>query len=64
MYIPVPTTTEQKRIANYLDRICTRIDSAIMNFTQQTDTLKELKARLISDTVTGKIDVRHITVPE
>ncbi len=51
-------------IANYLDRICTRIDSAITNFTQQIDTLKELKARLISDTATGKIDVRNITVPE
>ena len=62
--IPIPPTTEQKRIANYLDRICTRIDSAMTNFTQQIDTLKELKARLISDTVTGKIDVRNITVPE
>ena len=62
--IPIPPTTEQKRIANYLDRICTRIDSAITNFTQQIDTLKELKACLISDAVTGKIDVRNITVPE
>ena len=62
--LPCPPTTEQKRIADYLDRICTQIDSAITNFTQQIDTLKELKARLISDTVTGKIDVRNIAVPE
>ena len=62
--LPCPPITEQKRIANYLDRICTRIDSAITNFTQQIDTLKELKARLISDTVTGKIDVRNITIPK
>lgn len=62
--VPLPPITEQKRIANYLDRICAQIDSAITNFTQQIDTLKELKACLISDAVTGKIDVRNIPVPE
>ena len=62
--LPCPPITEQQRIANYLDRICAQIDSAITNFTQQIDTLKELKAQLISDTVMGKIDVRNITVPE
>ena len=62
--LPCPPITEQQRIANYLDRICAQIDSAITNFTQQIDTLKELTARLISDTVTGKIDVRNIAVPE
>ena len=62
--IPVPPITEQIRIASYLDSKCVQIDSAITNFTQQIDTLKELKARLISDTVTGKIDVRNIQVPE
>ncbi|MGF0016989.1 restriction endonuclease subunit S, partial [Mitsuokella jalaludinii] len=30
----------------------------------QIETLQELKNSLISDIVTGKIDVRNITVPE
>lgn len=62
--VPYPPISEQRQIADYLDRKCAQIDSTITNFVAQIDTLKELKARLISDTVTGKIDVRNIPVPE
>lgn len=60
----IPPLSEQHKIAGYLDKICSKIDSAITNFITQIDTLKELKASLISDTVTGKIDVRNIPVPK
>lgn len=61
--IPLPPTAEQIKISQYLDKKCSLIDRAISNLTQQINTLKELKASLISEAVTGKIDVRHITIP-
>lgn len=61
--IPVPAIREQKEIADKLDEKCAQIDMAVENFSEQIDTLRELKARLISDTVTGKIDVSNIEIP-
>lgn len=61
--IPLPPTAEQIKISQYLDKKCSLIDRAISNLTQQINTLKELKTSLISEAVTGKIDVRHITIP-
>ena len=41
-----------------------KIDKAIDLTEQKIDALAEMKNTLISDAVTGKIDVRNITVPE
>lgn len=54
----VPPADEQNEIAAYLDKKCSQINRAITNTQQQISELGELKARLISDAVTGKIDVR------
>lgn len=61
--IPMLSPCEQKEIADYLDRKCAEIDRGIENFSGQIETLRELKERLISDTVTGKIDVRKVVIP-
>ena len=58
MYISVPPLAEQNEIAKYLDKKCTQIDKLITIREKQITELNELKARLISDAVTGKIDVR------
>ena len=63
-FIPVPPEDEQHNIALYLDNICSKIDRASSLFAQQINTLRELKARIISDTVTGKINVQHINIPD
>ena len=55
---------EQCQIVAYLDEKCARIDSAITNLRKQIDEISELKSRLISDVVTGKIDVRNIEIPD
>ena len=60
----VPPLAEQTQIAAYLDKKCAQIDSAINNTQKQIAELTDLKARLISDTVTGKIDIRGITINE
>ena len=56
--LPVPPLAEQNEIAKYLDKKCTQIDKLITIREKQITELNELKARLISDAVTGKIDVR------
>lgn len=61
--LPLPPTAEQQQISTYLDKLCSLINQATSNLSTQIDTLRELKARLISDTVTGKIDVRQIPIP-
>ncbi|MDU2293341.1 MAG: restriction endonuclease subunit S [Clostridia bacterium] len=55
---------EQKEIADYLDKVCERIQASIECIKLYIAMLRELSARLIADAVTGKIDVRNITVPE
>ena len=63
-FIAIPTLTDQHVIANYLDKKCTQIDTLITNREKQISEFNELKTRLISDTVTGKIDVREIKIPD
>ena len=55
---PLPPLAEQNEIAKYLDKKCAQIDKLITIREKQITELNELKARLISDAVTGKIDVR------
>lgn len=62
--MPVPSVDEQKTIASFLDDECSRIDKVISIDEEKIAGLKELKNTIVSDVVTGKIDVRNITVPE
>lgn len=55
---------EQKEIAAYLDREIPKYDALIENLEKQIAQISEYRTRLISDVVTGQIDVRDIEVPE
>ena len=55
---------EQKEIAAYLDREIPKYDVLIENLEKQISMLEEFRTRLISDVVTGQIDVRNIKVPD
>ena len=57
--MPVPSQSEQRAIADYLDRETMKIDALIAKVREAIDRLKELRAALISAAVTGKIDVRQ-----
>lgn len=59
-----PDVTEQEKIACYLDDKCDILDKAIQLAESKIKALQELKSTIISDAVTGKIDVRNVTVPE
>lgn len=57
--IPVPSPSEQQQIVEYLDEHTKKIDSTIEKETQRIELLKEYRQSLISEVVTGKIDVRE-----
>lgn len=62
--IPIPPNEEQQKIVEYLDRKCIQIDASIGQIEESIAALQELKKCLVSDIVTGKIDVRGIEIPE
>ena len=58
--IPVTPLQEQRRIVAYLETQIAKIDNLIGKADQLIDTLREYRAALITDAVTGKIDVRGV----
>ncbi|MGB4511989.1 MAG: restriction endonuclease subunit S [Thermacetogeniaceae bacterium] len=58
-YVPVPTVNEQVAIANFLDQKTAEIDDLIFDIYTQIQKLREYRQSLISEAVTGKIDVRE-----
>ena len=55
-----PPSSEQTQIVKYLDEHTQKIDSTIKKETQRIELLKEYRQSLISEVVTGKIDVRGV----
>ncbi len=51
-FLPLPPLSEQQKIADYLDKRCEKIDTAIDNQKQIIEKLKEYKQSLITETVT------------
>lgn len=60
--LPIPTIAEQQSIINYLDEKCSHIDRIIEKITNEITLINEYRTTLISNVVTGKVDVRHIEV--
>lgn len=56
--VPTPTLAEQQAIADYLDEKTSKIDTAIKSLENQRDDLNALRQTVISEAVTGKIDLR------
>ena len=60
----VPPIEEQEAIVEYIKRALPKYDIAIEKLSEAVDVLEEYKTKLTADTVTGKIDVRGIEIPE
>lgn len=56
----VPPLNEQKKISRYLDGKVIQIDEIILKTEEQIDILKKAKQKLITEVVTGKIDVTNL----
>lgn len=57
LYVMLPNLQEQKLIADFLDEKTAKIDSTIEKISLQIEKLKGAKQSLISEAVTGKIEV-------
>ncbi len=59
LVIAIPPEAEQAAIVEHLDNRTAAVDTAISHTQHQIDLLSEYRTRLISDVVTGKLDVRE-----
>lgn len=57
--VSLPPMDEQNRIVEFLDKRTKQIDLLIRKENQRTEILKEYRQSLISEVVTGKVDVRE-----
>ena len=57
--IVIPSLAEQQAIVSFLDTKTAMIDEAIHRIDEQIADLKAYRMALITDAVTGKIDVRN-----
>jgi len=62
--LDVPNLNNQKKILSQIDNQLKKIDELTDKKHEKVDLLDELKSRLISDVVTGQIDVRDVKVPD
>lgn len=60
----IPPADEQIAIVEYIKAALPTYDKAISKLTEEVNTLEDYKNKLISDAVTGKIDVRDVIIPE
>jgi len=58
--IPLPPYAQQKSIKEYLDSKLENLSNLISNISSTIEIIKEYRTRLITDIVTGKLDVRSI----
>ncbi|MBL0691732.1 MAG: restriction endonuclease subunit S, partial [SAR324 cluster bacterium] len=58
IYLPIPSLGEQKQIVEYLDKETLKIDDFVKYEVKLVEWLKEYRQALISDVVTGKVDIR------
>ena len=57
--VHIPSAVEQTAIVEHLDRCLTTIRAARTHISRQIALVKDYRARLIDDVVTGKLDVRE-----
>lgn len=63
VYLPNIPLDEQQRIADYLNEKTPQIDKAIIGINKEITLVEELRTKLISDVVTGQVDVRDVKIP-
>ncbi|WP_082725055.1 restriction endonuclease subunit S [Burkholderia sp. NRF60-BP8] len=61
--LPLPPKAEQNSITTYLDNVCSEISSQMEKVMNVMEKLREYRSALITNAVTGKIDVRNFCQP-
>lgn len=62
--ILIPSPTEQQQIVDFIAEVEERINRAVAAMESQIELAQEYKTRLVSDVVTGKVDVRAVVIPD
>ena len=62
--IPLPPIDEQKNIVDAIKPLQKETNDVVDNITKQIELLQEMKASLISDVVTGRVDIRNAEIPD
>ena len=64
--IAVPPREERREILSFIATESLRLDTAIVHSEREVSLLREYRTRLITDVVTGKLDVREVaaSLPE
>lgn len=62
--IPIPPPDDQIKIVDYIEKETKTINMAIQRAQREITLIREYRTRLISDVVTGKLDVRGAELPE
>lgn len=60
---PIPPSDEQKQISDFIDSKTAEIDEQAGKVKEVISKLREYRSALITNAVTGKIDVRDIVIP-
>lgn len=63
-FFPLPPLEEQWAIIAHINEKCAEISQAISRAEREIELMREYRTRLISDVVTGQVDVRGIEVPD
>ncbi len=62
--VALPSLEEQEALVSHIERETATIDQTITRAEREIELMREYRTRLISDVVTGKVDVRGIEVLE
>lgn len=62
--ITLPGEADQNKVVAIINETIDQVKKAIAILTDEISVLREYRVRLVADTVTGKIDVRGIEIPE
>ena len=62
--IPIPPPDDQVKIVDYIEEETKTINMAVQRAQREISLIREYRTRLISDVVTGKLDVRGAELPE
>lgn len=63
IHFAVPPFSEQTAIATYIERASRSVDGTAAKAKREIELIQEYRTRLISDVVTGKLDVRGVESP-
>lgn len=64
IFVPLPTLEEQKSIVQYLKGKCANLDMKIFHIQRKISLLIELRQALVSEVITGKIDLHNNVIPD